>query len=176
MRSIRDWIDILLENDYIPPPPEYDPEDEEHYDALEKTGFFGAQAAGCLFLAKSTGRLMLVLRSASVEQPFTWANCGGAHKASEEPLEAAKREGREETGYSGPMTMVPLFVFTKGTFRYCNFLAVIDDEFTPHLGWEADEFKWCDYGDWPKPLHFGLQALFADAASVTKIKSVIAGD
>lgn len=152
-------------------PPEHEDGDEDHYDALKKTGFFGAQAAGCIAMARTTGRILVVLRSAGVEQPHTWGNVGGAHHADEQPREAAERELYEETGYHGRCEMVPLMVFTKGTFRYCNFLALIDDEFVPVLGWEADDYKWVEFGVWPQPLHFGLQALFNDAQSVAVIKS-----
>ncbi len=174
MRNIRDWIDLMEAAGYVPPPPTYDSEDDEHYDALDKTGFFGAQAAGCVFLARSTGRLMLMLRSYQVLEPGTWGNCGGAHKASEQPIAAAEREGREETGYSAAMDMVPLLVFTKGDFRYSNFLAVVDEEFEPDLGWEAEDHEWVEFGEWPQPLHFGMKALFSDAVSVAKIKELIA--
>lgn len=152
-------------------PPEHEDGDEAHYDALKQTGFFGAQAAGCIAMARTTGRILVVLRSAGVEQPYTWGNVGGAHHADEQPAEAAERELYEETGYHGRCEMVPLMVFTKGTFRYCNFLALVDDEFVPVLGWEADDYKWVEFGHWPQPLHFGLQALFNDARSVAVIKS-----
>ena len=152
-------------------PPEYEDGDEAHYDALDRTGFFGEQAAGCIAMARTTGRILVVLRSQAVEQPFTWGNVGGAHHSDETPVHAAERELYEETGYHGRCEMIPLLVFTKGTFRYCNFLALVDDEFVPVLGWEADDYKWVEFGNWPQPLHFGLQALFNDAASVDVIKS-----
>lgn len=163
---MRKWID-LFEGDHTPP--EYETDDADHYDALEKTGFFGAQAAGCLPMAKTTGRIMVVLRSSAVEQPHTWGNCGGAHHADEQPVNAARRELHEETGYSGQATMVPLYVFTSGSFRYANFLAIVEDEFVPQLGWEADDYKWVTLNDLPQPLHFGLVALFGDAKSNTAI-------
>lgn len=170
MKTIRTFIDIVEgEEAYIAPPPEYDPEDAEHYDALDKTGFFGNQAAGCVFFAKSTGRFLLMLRSNKVLEPLTWGNCGGAHKSEEQPIKAAEREGREETGYTGSMQMVPAFVFTSGNFRYSNFFAVIQNEFVPDLGWEAIDYKWCEYGDWPEPLHFGMKALFSDAETQNMI-------
>ena len=66
--------------------------------------------------------------------------------------------------------MVPLFVFKKGTFRYSNFLGIIKDEFTPHLNWESESFKWCEFGKWPSPLHFGVKAILADPHSVQIMK------
>jgi 8-oxo-dGTP pyrophosphatase MutT (NUDIX family) len=165
--------DELVESSGAHTPPEYEDGDDAHYDALKQTGFFGEQAAGCIAMARTTGRILVVLRSAGVEQPHTWGNVGGAHHSDEQPREAAERELYEETGYHGRCETIPLMVFTKGSFRYCNFLALVDDEFVPVLGWEADDYKWVEFGDWPQPLHFGLQALFNDAASVDVIKSHI---
>lgn len=175
---MRKYIDILNEAlaedsmiDKSATPPEYEDKDKQHYEARRKTGFFGAQAAGCVLMAKTTGRMLIVLRSAAVDQPHTWGNCGGAFDASEErPIQAAQREAHEETGYTGNIQMIPLYVFAKGDFRYSNFLAIVDDEFTPHLGWEADKAVWVECGKWPKPLHFGLSALFADSKSIGVIK------
>ena len=155
-------------------PPMYDPEDEEHFHTLAKTGFFGKEAAGLVFYAKSTKRFLLVKRSQGVEEPGYWGNNGGVLKASDNgPRGGAEREGREETGYAGEIDLVPLLVFKKPSFQYDNFLGVIEDEFVPDLGWEATDFEWCDFGDWPSPLHFGMVGLFNDAASVTKIKEIM---
>ena len=158
----------IVEGDHTPP--QFERDDEEFYTARDETGFFGAQGAGCLIMAKTTGRFMVVERSQSVEEPGDWGNCGGAHKASEQPRDAALRELHEETGYTGSAQMIPLLVFQKGTFRYSNFLALVEDEFVPQLGWEADAYKWCEYGDWPQPLHFGLMSLFADPASAKALQ------
>jgi 8-oxo-dGTP pyrophosphatase MutT (NUDIX family) len=165
---MRNFINIMneaIQIDHDSSPEENEAADAPHYDALRKTGFFGEQAAGAILMAKTTGRIMLCLRSGSVEQPYTWGNCGGAFHSDERPIDAAKREVYEETGYTGGVTMVPLFVFKSGTFRYSNFLAIVEDEFVPNLGWEADDHVWVDYGDWPSPLHFGMTALFSDSES-----------
>lgn len=160
---MRDLIDIvrrfLLEND------------DDHRDALRRTGFWGSAGAGCVFMARDTKRFLLCHRSWAVEQPGTWGNWGGAIDASEDPATAAQREAREELGHSGDgLTLVPLYVFRKDTFRYHNFLAIVDEEFDPVLNWEAQGYRWCEWGEWPEPLHFGLQALFGDPESVRKIK------
>lgn len=166
---MRKFINIMNESgDHTPP--SYDPNDEAHYHALDKTGFFGNQAAGCLVMAMSTGRIMLVLRSSQVLESGTWGNLGGAHHADEQPVAAAERELHEETGYSGTARMVPLYVFRSGNFVYRNFLALVPDEFIPDLGWEADDYKWCEIDQWPQPLHFGPAAVFADEASIRTIR------
>lgn len=148
--------------------------DAEHFDALDRTGFFGAAGAGCVFLARDTGRLLIAHRSMHVEQPNTWGGWGGAINRGENPEEAVRREVAEEAGYHGHFEMKPLFVFAKGTFRYYNFLVIVDQEFTPVLDWETQGFEWCEWGHWPQPLHFGLVSLFGDPVSATKIQAEIA--
>lgn len=141
----------------ILPPSKND--DGDHAYALATTGFWGKQGAGCIFLAKDTKRILLPYRSSSVEQPHTWGVWGGAIDNKENPSDAVRREVREEAGYTGSAQLVPLVVFQKGTFKYHNFLTIVDKEFTPKTNWETDDFRWVDYGNWPTPLHFGLQYL-----------------
>ena len=139
--------------------------DSSHSDALRRTGFWGNQGAGCIFLAKSTGRILLQHRSRAVQEPGTWGTFGGAIDAGEEPEEAVRREVHEETGYTGSFELVPLAVFTSGSFRYSNFLAIVEDEFEPEHGWEAQGHGWFAYGDWPAPLHFGLRNLLGKSGA-----------
>jgi 8-oxo-dGTP pyrophosphatase MutT (NUDIX family) len=147
----------------------------DHADALRSTGFWGAQAAGCLFFAQETRRFLISHRSAHVEQPNSWGSWGGAIDKGEDPLEAVKREVHEEAGYSGTFATLPMFVFVKGTFRYSNFLVVVPKEFTPHLDWENQGYVWAEFGKWPQPLHFGLVALFKDAPSIELMHGLAMG-
>ena len=133
--------------------------DYDHGHALATTGFWGAQGAGAIVMARTTKRFLLPFRSGSVEQPHTWGVWGGAIDRDEDPEDAARREVEEEAGYSGHVEMHPLVVFQKGTFKYHNFLAVVDDEFEPRLNWESEDAEWFTFGDWPSPLHFGLSYL-----------------
>lgn len=160
---ISRWLKIIRENSHMPA--ENDPDDKAHYDELERTGFFGKQAAGCIPMSRISGKILVVLRSAKVEESGTWGNVGGAHHADEAPKDAALRELHEETGYMGRAEMVPLLLFTSGTFRYQNYLALVEEEFIPDLGWEADAFKWCHLDELPYPLHFGIEAVLNDKQS-----------
>jgi 8-oxo-dGTP pyrophosphatase MutT (NUDIX family) len=143
--------------------------DAEHAEALKQTGFWGRQAAGCVFVAEDTGRFCIAHRSAAVQEPGTWGTIGGAIDESEDPAEAVRREVAEETGYTGDMQLIPLMVFRapKGSFKYHNFLAVVSTEFTPDLNWETQAYAWFKFGEWPSPLHPGLKSLLADPASTT---------
>lgn len=148
-------------------------EDEKsHEDALKKTGFWGKAAAGCIFFAKDTGKFLLSHRSLVVEQPGTWGGWGGAIDLGENPEEAARREAYEESGHTDSLEIIPLFVFKKETFRYYNFLAVVNKEFKPKLNWESDGFIWTKINEWPSPLHFGLKALFSDKESYSIMKNL----
>lgn len=145
--------------------------DDEHRQALNDTGFWGKQGAGCIILAKNTKRILLPLRSNAVEQPNTWGTWGGAIDSNEDPQEAAKREVKEEAGYDGNVKMIPLSIFQKNTFKYYNFLAIVEDEFQPNLNWETQSYDWFDFENWPHPLHFGLVWLLQRDSE--KIKDII---
>ena len=148
--------------------------EKPHADALAKTGFWGKQGAGCIFYAQDTQKFLVAHRSRGVEQPNTWGTWGGAIDSGENPKDAVRREAEEECGYSGKMELIPLFVFSHSSgFTYHNFLAVIPKEFTPRLDWESQGFKWVSFGDWPTPLHPGLQKLLSDKHSVVRMQQVI---
>lgn len=165
MTPFRRWLNIITEGTH----------DHEHQRELNRTGYWGAKGAGCIVLARTTGRILLAHRSAYVEQPHTWGGWGGAIDPNENPEEAARREISEECGYHGHFDIIPLYVFKapSGSFRYYNFLAIVDEEFSPTLDWENQGFEWVEYGSWPSPLHFGLKALFADHDSDAVIRHAI---
>jgi 8-oxo-dGTP pyrophosphatase MutT (NUDIX family) len=148
--------------------------DDDNWDALAKTGFWGRRAAGCIIYAQDTKRFCIAQRSEEVEEPHTWGTWGGAIDNREQPKSAALRELREETGYEGPAELIPLYVFKhKSGFQYFNFLAVVPTEFVPILDWETEDYSWVKYGKWPTPLHNGLKLLLQDPASINTIKSVM---
>jgi len=156
-------------------------EESEHWKALDRTGFYGKQGAGSLPFAKDTKRFLVAHRSRYVEEPGTWGTWGGAVNRGETPQQTALRELHEESDYSGAIHLMPLYVFRSGDFHYSNYLAVVDREFTPHPhqpyplpGWETQGFRWCEFGHWPRPLHFGLRAVLNDPSSVATIQKVIA--
>ena len=149
-------------------------DDSAHWRALERTGYWGAQGAGSIFLARDTSRFLISHRSRAVEQPNTWGTWGGAIDKGEKPEVAARREAMEEAGHAGHLTMVPLYVFRDKKFRYSNFLAIVDQEFTPELNWETQGYEWVEFGHWPHPLHFGLQAVLNDSRSMATIQKTLA--
>ena len=147
--------------------------DYDHAQALDQTGYWGKQAAGSIFLARDTKRFLIAHRSRRVEQPGTYGTWGGAIDEGEDPETAARREAVEEAGHQEQIVMLPLYVFRDKSFRYSNFLAIVDHEFEPVLNWETQGYEWCEWGHWPQPLHFGLKAVFADVASRATIQRVL---
>jgi len=145
--------------------------DDMYWQELARTGFWGKQAAGCIFLSKDTGRFCLSHRSRMVVEPNTWGTWGGAMEPGEIPIDAVRREAYEETGYNGNLELTPLYVFKDSSeFKYYNFLAIVDFEFSPKLNWETQGFGWFEWGMWPSPLHFGIKLLLEDSHSVDLIK------
>jgi 8-oxo-dGTP pyrophosphatase MutT (NUDIX family) len=133
----------------------------EHAITTDESGkFWGSAGAGAVFYAKKTKKFLLAYRSSRVNEPHTWGVWGGALEDRERPKDAVKREVEEETGYQGEYTIIPSFMFQKGSFKYHNFIIVIDDEFSPNLDWETEKFGWFGVDEFPSSLHFGLKSLY----------------
>jgi 8-oxo-dGTP pyrophosphatase MutT (NUDIX family) len=138
---------------------------------LDETGFWGRRGAGCIVFARDTGRILLQKRSGDVLQPHTWGVWGGAIDGDRTPQKSALLELREESGFQGDATMVFLvdYVDEETGFRYSNYMAVVDEEFAPVLNWEGEDFGWFDVGDWPEPLHFGLEFLLENVSLAQEV-------
>jgi 8-oxo-dGTP pyrophosphatase MutT (NUDIX family) len=157
--------------------------DDDHAQEMERTGFWGKAGAGCIMLARDTGRILLPHRSWAVEQPDTWGTWGGAIDAGLSPEQAVRLEVSQEAGYHGHYDLIPLYVFKHPSgFRYFNYLAIVEEEFEPVLNWETQDHAWVEYGHWPAPLHFGLQGLLKNPlsrkiiqAAVEEIKQALRG-
>jgi len=166
--------DLITEN-YI----HGNPMDDDHKKSLKKTGFWGKQGAGAIIMARTTGRLLLQLRSNDVQQGGSWGVWGGAVDSGFSPKEGMVEEVEQETGLhrSQIRETIPLYVFKDldTGFKYYNFLITVDDEFIPRPAenheWEIDGFRWIKYGRWPTPLHFGLTSLIQNSGK--KIKNII---
>ena len=145
----------------------------EHFENPDgQYGHWGTEAAGCIFIAKDTGRILLAHRSDQVDyEPHTWGTWGGKIDSGETPAMAVNREVEEETGFDGMYKIHPLYVYRDGGFEYHNYMVLVPFEFKPQLNWENDNSKWVEYGQWPKPLHYGMEALIQHAGD--KIQRVI---
>lgn len=135
--------------------------------------FWGDVGAGILPVCTSTGRALVAYRSEYVNEPNTYGIWGGKLDDGEtDPVEAAKRELVEESGYNGKFEIVPAYVFNSpgGGFTYHNFIGVVDHEFKPTFDWETQSAKWVTYAELIriKPKHFGLQLLIDNSSDIIK--------
>jgi 8-oxo-dGTP pyrophosphatase MutT (NUDIX family)/GH24 family phage-related lysozyme (muramidase) len=151
----------------------FEPNQDDFLDADQGTReYWGSEAAGCIFIARDTGRILLAHRSNQVDyEPETWGTWGGKVDAGETPKDAVEREVEEETGFTGRYKIHPLYVYRDGEFSYHNYLVIVPFEFAPQLNWENEGSVWVEYGQWPEPLHFGMEELIKNDGH--KIKRVI---
>jgi 8-oxo-dGTP pyrophosphatase MutT (NUDIX family) len=167
MRKLKDRIGHLID-DWA-----------THSEAFAQTGFWGAfGGAGGIFLARDSGRVLLACRSARVLQPGTWGTIGGALDHGEGPEEAVIREVREELGIHVATTDLHLcYVFrdSRTRFEYYNYTVLVAEEFLPEPNWEVAEHAWVEFGQWPTPLHFGMQAWLEDPAGERMLRVLVEG-
>lgn len=152
----------------------------DHNQAFVQTGFWGKAGAGCIFACAQTGRILIAKRSINVLEPHTWGTIGGAIDPGENPEDAVHREVREEIGYHGEYFLKPLLVFEakknkEVVFRYHNFVAVVDAEFTTINNWEIEETAWLTWTQLldKEPWHPGFTALILNGASCSTILSCL---
>lgn len=140
-------------------------------------GFWGDAGAGILMFARSTSKFLVLKRSPGVKESGTWGLAGGALNVDEDgqltesPEDGARREAREELGISNDMNLIPAHVFTspRGTFKYYNFIGIVEDEFDSGLGdGENTALKWLTLEELKKldNKHFGLRSLVANSSDL----------
>lgn len=143
-------------------------------EALKDTSdgvFWGNIAGGVLPICKETKRILIDHRSPYIQEPNTWGIYGG--KIDEEYGEvqyeiedAVRREFLEETGYNGNIKLIPSYIFKTEdeTFKYYNFIGLLDDEFEPELSWESQGYTWLTFNELIElePKHFGLVKLLEE--------------
>ena len=144
---------------------------KEAKDGYDENGFWvgtGGGASGILPICSATARICVALRGPEVEEPGTWGTIGGANQGRKSPADSAKAELLEETGYSGPIDLIPAYKFSKGSFFYQNFIGIVPKEFplrhSSHSE-ETEDLQWMtieELMDLPGK-HFGLVALLKNS-------------
>jgi len=118
------------------------------------------EGAGILFHCRTSGRVLLALRSKWVSDPGTWGLPGGGVEPGESPLEGALREAEEEIGWRGEVHARPAYQSqAMNGFRYHSFIGTLEQEFEPTINWEHERAGWFRLDDLPSPLHQGVEEL-----------------
>ena len=148
-----------------------------HSGAFARTGFWGAYGgAGGIPLARNTGRLLLAQRSHQVLQPGTWGTIGGAIDPGENPEDAVLREVGEELGFyaaEADLHLCYIFRDARTSFTYHNYVVLVEKEFQPTMNWEVSEHVWVAFGQWPSPLHFGMEAWLRDIEGELTLRELV---
>ena len=118
------------------------------------------QRAGLLFLAKTTGRILLIL------QDERWTVPTFARSAS--LLEDAAILLKEY--HSGRILPIELYLSEDRGFEYGTYVCVVDQEF---LTQSAATLCWADIDQLPKQLHSGLKTTLNNQIIRTKIETIM---
>lgn len=133
------------------------------------------KASGCIFFSIRTGRVLLQKRSKKCTHPGTWGFFGGKSELDERPIDTLLREVSEELGVTPEFQrIIPVNKFTApgGKFEYNSFVITIEDEFTPTLNEESQDFCWVEIGKWPTPLHSGAKIQCYSKQFIKKLKTI----
>ena len=116
--------------------------------------------AGLLYLAKSTGRVLLILENSRWTVP-TFARTNGLIKDAEQLLK----------NYSaGKIVPIELYLSEDRGFEYGTYICLVNQEF---LTSAASTISWSSLDDLPKQLHSGLKSTLNNFLIRTKIETVL---
>ena len=97
----------------------------------------------------SENKILLLKRSAKVSSPHTWDFVGGGVDKRENPLDAARREVKEETGLE-VRDLQPLTTYLDSTgvdeAVIIAFTSRTKDR-NVNLSWEHEDFRWVTWGE-----------------------------
>jgi 8-oxo-dGTP pyrophosphatase MutT (NUDIX family) len=132
--------------------------------------------SGGLFLARDTGRFLLLLRTQG-KTAGTWGLVGGKKEPGDvTALDTLTREIHEEVGKTPTIKkIVPLELFTSNdqNFQYNTYVLIVDREFVPALNEEHSGYAWCKIDCWPKPLHQGVKNSVSNRTIKTKLELLL---
>lgn len=132
--------------------------------------------SGGLFLAKDTGRFLFLLRTQG-KTAGTWGLVGGKKEPGDTTVfDALTREINEEVGRTPAIKkVIPLELFTSNDshFQYNTYVLLVDKEFIPTLNEEHSGFAWCNYDQWPRPLHQGVKNSLNNKTIKAKLEVVL---
>jgi hypothetical protein len=118
------------------------------------------QRAGLLFLAKNTGRILLILEESKWTVP-TFARKSTLLSDAEELLKNYSK---------GRIVPIELYLSEDRGFEYGTYVCLVDQEF---LTTAKETIAWSDLEYLPKQLHNGLKATLNNTQIRTKIETVL---
>jgi hypothetical protein len=118
------------------------------------------QRAGLLFLAKTTGRVLLILEESKWTVPTFSRNST--------LLEDAK--SLLETYSQGRILPIELYLSEDKGFEYGTYVCLVDSEF---ILTDNSTFAWCNLNFLPKQLHTGLKTTLNNSIIRIKIDTIL---
>jgi hypothetical protein len=118
------------------------------------------QRAGLLFLAKNTGRILLILEDSRWTVPTFERQSVLLEDAA--PLLKEYSQGR--------ILPIELYLSEDRGFEYGTYVCLVEDEF---LTVAAKTVAWCDLNFLPKQLHAGLKVTLGNDIIRTKIETIL---
>jgi hypothetical protein len=118
------------------------------------------QRAGLLFLAKPTGRILLILEDSKWTVP-TFSRKSTLLSDAEELLKNYSK---------GRIVPIELYLSEDRGFEYGTYVCLVDQEF---LTTAKETIAWSDLEYLPKQLHNGLKVTLNNALIKTKIQTVL---
>jgi 8-oxo-dGTP pyrophosphatase MutT (NUDIX family) len=132
--------------------------------------------SGGLVLAKDTKRFLFLLRNQG-KTAGTWGIVGGKKEPGDKtPYGALQREIEEEIGQTPKIVKtIPLELFTSEDqhFYFNTYVVIVEHEFIPTLNNEHVGYAWCDFNQWPKPLHQGVKRSLLNKTNKTKLELLL---
>ena len=118
------------------------------------------QRAGLLFLAKTTGRILLILQDEKWTVP-TFARSASLLEDADVLL---------KDYHSGRILPIELYLSEDRGFEYGTYVCLVTDEF---LTLEVPTIAWCNLDYLPKQLHGGLKTTLNNQLIRTKIDTIM---
>jgi hypothetical protein len=116
--------------------------------------------AGLLFLAKTTGRVLLILEDSKWTVPTFSRQSTLLDDAS----------SLLNVFYQGKLIPIELFLSNDNGFEYGTYICLVDQEFTDS---PAKTIAWCNLEFLPKQLHPGLKNTLNNQVIKTKISTIL---
>jgi hypothetical protein len=119
-----------------------------------------SKRAGLLYLAKDTGRILLILENSK----WTLPTFVRVHSLLEDSVDLMASYS------SGKIVPIELYLSSDKGFEYGTYICLVDTEFLVNIGTIA----WCDMAFLPGHLHTGLKTTLANSTIKTKIETILA--